>query len=418
MFREIPLPGISSSMRALPRLLGVATAVPPYPLDQDDVVERVKLLFGHSENLDRLLPVFTNTGIRRRYSCVPIEWYDREHGWAERNSIYLASALDLLEAATRRLLDSTGRDKSEIDNIVVVSTTGIATPSLDARLMERMGLRRTVRRLPIFGLGCAGGVIGLARAASQAAVAPGETVLFLTVELCALAFRRDDWSKSNIVATALFGDGASGALLSTVGEGPAVVAAGEHTWPHSLDVMGWEVADSGFSAIFSRDIPQLVATQLHDIASDFLARHSLELGDIDRFVCHPGGAKVVAALERAFGLGQGALVDAWGVLRDYGNMSATTVMFVLERMLAEACATGDRWERALMNALGPGFTAGFLVLDNRWTTLHRSSARRAAARSRAGLGASQETKAHATMAAQGGAVSWLRAAMSERGQGR
>src|SRR5215468_2009643 len=196
-------------MHALPRLLAVASAVPPYPLDQDAVVDRVKLLFGRSPELDRLLPVFTNTGIRTRYSCVPIEWYDRTHGWAERNRIYLASAVDLLEAATRQVLDRTGRDKSEIDAIVVVSTTGIATPSLDALLIERMGLRRTVRRLPIFGLGCAGGVIGLARAASQAAVAPGEIVLFLVVELCALAFRRDDWSKSNIVATALFGDGAS-----------------------------------------------------------------------------------------------------------------------------------------------------------------------------------------------------------------
>ena len=164
-------------MHANPRLLTIATAVPPYPLDQDAVVERVKLLFGRSENLDRLLPVFTNTGIRTRYSCVPIEWYDREHGWAERNRIYLASALDLLEAVTRQLLDRTGRDKSEIDSIVVVSTTGIATPSLDALLIQRMGLGRTVRRLPIFGLGCAGGVIGLARAASQTAAAPGETVL-------------------------------------------------------------------------------------------------------------------------------------------------------------------------------------------------------------------------------------------------
>ena len=352
-------------MHAPPRLLAVSTAVPPYPLDQNDVVERVKLLFGRSENLDRLLPVFTNTGIRTRYSCVPIEWYDREHGWAERNRIYLASALDLLEAATRQLLDRTGRNKRDIDSIVVVSTTGIATPSLDALLIERMGLRRTVRRLPIFGLGCAGGVLGLARAASQAAIAPGETVLFLTVELCALAFRRDDWSKSNIVATALFGDGASAALLSTDGDGPAIVASGEHTWPDSLNVMGWEVADNGFSAVFSRDIPQLVTTQLRDVASDFLARHQFGFGDVDRFVCHPGGAKVVAALERAFDLEQGALAEAWGVLRDYGNMSATTVMFVLERVLAQARVGGGRWERALMNALGPGFTAGFLVLENR-----------------------------------------------------
>ena len=352
-------------MPAAPRILATATAVPPYRLNQDDVVERVKRLFGGSPELDRLLPVFTNTGIHTRYSCVPIEWYDCIHGWPERNRIYLASALDLLETTTRRLLDCSGRDLSDIDGVAVVSTTGIATPSLEALLIDRMGLRRTAWRLPIFGLGCAGGVIGLARAASLAAASPGQTVLFLVVELCALSFRRDDWSKSNIVATALFGDGAAGALLSTAGEGPAIVAAGEHTWPGTLDVMGWEVADDGFSAVFSRDIPQLVTTQLSDVAAAFLARHGFALGDIHRFICHPGGTKVVAALERAFGLEQGALVEARSVLRDYGNMSAGTVMFVLERMLAEARVTGERWERALMNALGPGFTAGFLVLDNR-----------------------------------------------------
>ncbi len=346
---------------AAPRLLSVATAVPPYPLDQDDVIERVKLLFGGAQVLDRLLPVFTNTGIRTRYSCVPIEWYDRPHNWAERNRIYLTAALDLLEATTLQLLDRAGRAKQDIDAIVVVSTTGIATPSLDALLIDRMGLRATVRRLPIFGLGCAGGVIGLARAASLAVAAPGETILFLVAELCALSFRRDDFSKSNIVATALFGDGAAGALLSTAGDGPAVVAAGEHTWPGSLDVMGWDVADAGLSAVFSRDIPKLVATRFREVMADFLARHDLVVDDIDRFVCHPGGAKVVAALEDAFGLEQGALAGARGVLRDFGNMSAATVMFVLERMFADP----RPWNRALMNALGPGFTAGFLVLDNR-----------------------------------------------------
>jgi alkylresorcinol/alkylpyrone synthase len=352
-------------MATVPRLLAVATAVPPYPLDQSDVIERVKLLFGRSADLDRLLPVFLNTGIRRRYSCVPIEWYDGAHGWPERNRIYLASALDLLEAATERVLCLAGRDKDDIGNIVVVSTTGIATPSLDALLIERMGLRNSVQRLPIFGLGCAGGVLGLARAADQAAVAPGATVLFLVVELCALSFRRDDRSKSNIVATALFGDGAAAALLSTEGEGPGVVAAGEHTWRGSVDVMGWDIADDGLRAIFSGDIPNLVNTRLQDAASEFLARHRLVIDDMDRFVCHPGGAKVITALEHAFGLGQGALVEARGVLRDYGNMSASTVMFVLDRILANARATGASWELALMNALGPGFTAGFLVLDNR-----------------------------------------------------
>ena len=335
----------------------MATAVPPYPLDQDAVVERVKLLFGRAENLDRLLSVFINTGIRTRYSCVPIEWYDREHGWAERNRIYLATALDLLEAVTRQLLDRAGRDKNEIDTIVVVSTTGIATPSLDALLMERMGLRRTVRRLPIFGLGCAGGVIGLARAASQAAVAPGETVLFLTVELCALAFRRDDWSKSNIVATALFGDGAAGALLSTEAEGPVIVASGEHTWPDSLDIMGWNIDPLGFGVIFDRSIPTFTVDHFRPALDGALARMGFGVADVDRFVCHPGGAKVIEALEKSLDLGQGALTFEREVLADHGNMSAPTVLFVLERALA-AKTTG----RLVMTALGPGFTASCLSM--------------------------------------------------------
>jgi alkylresorcinol/alkylpyrone synthase len=348
-------------MPPAPHLLSVATAVPPYRLDQDDVIRRVEALFNGAPALERLLPVFANSGIRSRYSCVPIEWYDRQHSWGERNAVYITGALDLLETTTVRLLDRAGLGKHQIDAVVTVSTTGIATPSLDALLIERMQLRRDVRRLPIFGFGCAGGVIGLARAASQALAQPGEIVLLLVVELCALSFRRDDWTKSNIVATALFGDGAAGVLLSTEGSGPAVVASGEHTWPGTLEVMGWDIADTGFSAVFSRDIPQLVETRLRAVADDFLARHRLRVDDIDRFLCHPGGVKVLDALEHAFALPDNALADAREVLRDYGNMSAATVMFVLERMLAET----PQWQRALMTALGPGFTAGFVVLENR-----------------------------------------------------
>jgi alkylresorcinol/alkylpyrone synthase len=325
------------------------------------VVERVATLFGAAPALLRLLPVFANSGIRRRSSCVPIDWYDRTHGWGERSRVYRESALDLLETTTERLIDRAGIDKDAIDAVVTVSTTGIATPSLDALLIERMGLRRDIRRLPIFGLGCAGGAIGLARAADLAAAAPGETVLFAVVELCTLSFRRDDTAKSNIVATALFGDGAAGALLSTAAAGPAIVASGEHTWPGSLDIMGWDIAEDGLSAVFSRDIPQLIERRFRGAADEFLARHGLTVDDIDRFVCHPGGAKVLDALELALGLRHGALDGARTVLRDHGNMSAASVMFVLERMLA----AGPRWNLALINALGPGFTAGFVLLENR-----------------------------------------------------
>jgi len=343
------------------RVLAVSTAVPPHVLGQSDVMRRIELALGpRSREIVRLLPMFGNTGIERRYSCVPIEWYEELHAWPERNRVYLKSALDLIEAATRSVLERAGRRPEEIDAVVAVSTTGIATPSLDALLMERMNLRRNVQRLPIFGLGCAGGAIGLARAAAIARSRPDALVLFLVVELCALCFRRDDFSKSNIVATALFGDGASAALISCAGDGPKIVAGGEYTWPDSLGVMGWDVTNEGLKAIFSRDIPELVTSKLHEVVVAFLGDHGLTLRDIDSFICHPGGAKVLDALEVAFELEPGALRDARDVLRDYGNMSAATVMFVLDR----AIRTRTPWKRALVSALGPGFTAGFTLLEN------------------------------------------------------
>jgi alkylresorcinol/alkylpyrone synthase len=344
------------------RIEAIATAVPPYALNQDDVVRRVGLVLGpRSQEILRLLPMFGNAGIERRYSCVPIDWYETLHDFAERNTIYLESAVELIERATREALKEAGRDAEDIDAIVAVSTTGIATPSLDALLMERMGLRRTIARLPIFGLGCGGGTIGLARAATMARSHPGSLVLLLVVELCALCFRRDDFSKSNIVATALFGDGAAAALLSSDAKGPAVVGEGEYTWPESLDVMGWDVTADGFKAIFSRDIPDLVTNELHDVAVAFLADRGLKLGDVDRFLCHPGGAKVLDALEAAYELQPGTLAESREVLRDYGNMSAATVMFVLDRALHNGAS---HWNRALVSALGPGFTAGFTLLEN------------------------------------------------------
>src|SRR5712671_2439005 len=350
-------------MPLTPRLLALATAVPPILLDQEDVVERVKRLFGRSAILDRLLPVFANSGIDRRYSSVPLEWYDEPHGWAERNRRYIAGALDLLEGVAGQALDRAHLSTSELGGVVTVSTTGIVTPSLDALLIERMQLPRNVARLPVFGLGCAGGIIGLARAADMAAAMPGKAVLLLVVELCTLSFRRNDLAKSNIVATALFGDGAAAALVRCGGEGPAIVATGEHTWPNSLDIMGWEVAEDGLKAVFSRDIPRLIETELRPATDAFLAQHELGLAQINRFVCHPGGPKALDAFERVFGLMPADLTESRAVLREFGNLSAASVLFVLELMRARSRAAGKPWGRALLTALGPGFTAGFAVLS-------------------------------------------------------
>jgi len=351
-------------MRPLPRLAAIATALPPHRLDQSNVVARVEQLFGRSPDFARLISVYANSAIDCRYSVVPFEWFDVAHDWPDRNRAYLAGALDLIEAAAGRALDKAGVALHEIGAIVTVSTTGIATPSLDALLIERMGLPRTAQRLPIFGLGCAGGALGLARAAALATAMPDKPVLFIVVELCTLQFRRDDLSRSNIVATALFGDGAAAAILRADGKGsgPAIVAAGEHTWPRSLDVMGWDVAEDGLKAIFSRDIPRLVTTELSAVAYDFLARHGLALGDFTRFVCHPGGPKVIDAYETVFGQGFVGAAAARRSLADCGNMSAASVMFVLDRMLADSRASGEAFGRALLTALGPGFSAGFVVL--------------------------------------------------------
>jgi alkylresorcinol/alkylpyrone synthase len=343
-----------------PRLLALKSAVPPYVIAQSDAAERAQGLFSKVRDMAKLLPVFANTGIDRRYSCVPVEWYLEEHGWKDRTALYIENAVDLLETVARALLDEAGLKPNQIDTIVVVSTTGVATPSLDALLIERMGLRRDIQRLPIFGLGCAGGVTGLSRAADIASARPGSKILFLVVELCALTFRKNDISNSNIVATALFGDGAAGAILSTDGEGPSFGAAGEHTWPNSLDVMGWDMAEDGLKARFAQSIPALVASDFRPLLEDYLARNGIPLSEIDAFACHPGGAKVLDALEDALELQRGALEESRSVLRDYGNMSAVTVLFVVERM-----EVLKKSQRTLLTALGPGFSAAFLMLDGR-----------------------------------------------------
>lgn len=344
-----------------PRLTSLATAVPPHILTQDDVQRRAAVVFQDSgELIERLAPVYVNAGIDRRYSCVPLDWYGSEHSWSARNTLFVDNATNLMAEAATVCLERADLSAADVDGVVVVSTTGVATPSLDALLIQRLGLPARAKRLPIFGLGCAGGVVGLARAAALASAEPGSRVLFLVAELCALTFRHGDRSKSNIVATALFGDGAAAVLLSSDGGGPRIGFSAEHTWPDTLDVMGWGVEDDGLRVVFSRDIPALIRTEFRAVLDAVLAERGLDLCDFDSFLCHPGGAKVLDALEDVLGLPSGGLDHSRAVLRDYGNMSAVTVLFVLERVLA----AGGLGRRALMTALGPGFTAGFLTLED------------------------------------------------------
>jgi len=346
---------------AIASLISISTAVPEHVLEQADVARRAVRMF--SERLgswDRVAGVFRSSGVRTRRSVCPADWYETPRGWPERTKAYLEGASDLFRRATLEALDRAGLRAGDIDTIVTVSSTGIATPSLEARVAGELGFRPHVRRVPVFGLGCAGGVSGLALAARLARAEPGSNVLFVAVEICTLSFQLDTLSKANVVATALFGDGAAACILSTREAGLAQVeAAGDHTWPGTLDIMGWNVEPQGLGVIFARAIPPFVEERLSPAIDEICAREGIDRASIDRFICHPGGAKVIQALETSLRLPQGTLDVEREVLSDFGNMSAPTVLFVLERLAQKPLP-----ERMLMTAMGPGFTASCVSLRN------------------------------------------------------
>ena len=343
------------------RLLGLATAVPPHEVEQEAAAQAAAAHFkGQVFRTPDLLALFANTGIRTRRTARPLGWYLEPHGWPERNDAYLAAAEALYLEAAERALDRAGVAAHEVGTIVTVSTTGIATPSLEARLHGRLGLDPGVKRVPVFGLGCAGGVSGLAIARRLAAAEPGRPVLLVVVELCSLSVRADAPTKANVVATALFGDGAAAAVLQA-GDGPPgarpVLADAQHLWPDTLDIMGWTVDPVGFGIVLAPTLPGFVSQRFHEAMQGF-GREAQGFHDAHaRYVCHPGGARVLPALEGVMGLPEGALDVEREVLAEFGNMSAPTVFFVLERVLA----AGEAGPLTLA-ALGPGFTASFAAL--------------------------------------------------------
>jgi alkylresorcinol/alkylpyrone synthase len=340
-------------------LLSIATAVPPYVLDQRDIAVAAHRCFAaRYDDFERLAKVFHSSGIRQRHAVRPLEWYLEPLGWPERTKAYLDGAGELFIEAATTALAAAGLGAAEVDTVVTISSTGVATPSLEARVAGRMGFRSDVERVPVFGLGCAGGVSGLSIASRLAQSRPGSVVLLVAVEVCTLAFRLDELTKANIVATALFGDGAAACVLRAGESGIAAIEmAGQHIWPDTLDIMGWNIDQQGFGVIFDRAIPPFAQAHIAPAIAGILDRAGLSLTDIDRFACHPGGTKVISAMERALSLGQGALDHERTVLADHGNMSAPTALFVLERVIQSGLPS-----RTLLTAMGPGFTASCVSL--------------------------------------------------------
>lgn len=340
--------------------MSIATASPPFSLDQIEVAALAGEVFSSRyEDFERLSKVFMTSGIEMRQAVKPIDWYRQTLGWPERTAAFIEGGEALFIEAGGRALAAAGLSGADVDTVVMVSSTGVATPSLEARVSAAMGFRPDVSRVPVFGLGCAGGVSGLSIGARLAEARPGTNVLVVVIELCTLSFRLDLLTKANVVATALFGDGAAACVLRA-GDGgglASIEATGEHTWPDTLDIMGWDVDPQGFGVIFAQAIPPFARRNIGPAISGILARSGHVMADVGRFVCHPGGRKVVSALESALELETGTLDHERAVLKDHGNMSSPTVMFVLERVLKQGLP-----ELSVINALGPGFTSSCAVL--------------------------------------------------------
>jgi alkylresorcinol/alkylpyrone synthase len=340
-------------------ILSVATANPPYTLTQRDAAELARTLYPH---LESLWPLYDNCGIELRYNCEPIDWYLKPRTWEERTASFQKHALELLAKVTLDAAAAAGVNLSAIDILVTNTITGLAIPSLDAKLFNRLKLSPTIERLPIFGLGCGGGVAGLARAVKLAQASDGAHVLFLTVDLCSLCMRVNDPSATMFVSGALFGDGAAGVVLHNIAGGARggarVLAVGEMCWPDTEYIMGWDIKNDGFGVVLSAELPALLRRELPPALHEFLDRNGFRLSDFNGFLFHPGGRKLIETVEEVLGLKRAQLEHSWEVLRRYGNMSSATALFVLDRAL-QAGAKGPH----LLVAFGPGFSAYFIAVD-------------------------------------------------------
>lgn len=342
----------------------VSSAVPEYKATQADALDLLSKVFADLKTSDqsRIAQIFSNTGIDQRHISAPIDWYSKTQSWYDKNQLYIETSLKLLKKVATHGLEKANWTAQEVDHIVVVSTTGIATPSLDAYLLNLMPFRQDITRTPIFGLGCAGGLMGLARAESMAKAAPGCKVLLLVVELCSLSFQKDKLDKKSLIASALFADGAAAVTISTLPGEAKIISSFERTWPKTLDIMGWDVKDSGLSVIFSKSIPNLVKDKMKPFINEFLLAQKISLKQVSKYISHPGGSKVINALENCFELTTGEMKESRHTLSQYGNMSAPTILFALESALNQKKKTLAK-EKWLLSSLGPGFSGVLGLLE-------------------------------------------------------
>lgn len=349
----------------MPSLLSVSTIDFPYKTSQQTVKDFAKEMFSSSfPDIQRMLPVFDNTEIVTRNFCKPLDYYLQAHTFEEQNREYIRLALEYSVKAIEACMSAAGISKDEITDIVFISTTGLATPSLDALIINKMRLNPHVNRMSVFGLGCGGGVSGFAKACTLAKANPEAVVLLVVVELCSLTFLRNDCGKSNFIGSSLFADGVAACLVGGDKREDAAAkkihfGAGESKlYYDTLDIMGWDFTDCGFKVLFSPGIPALISGHVREDVTSFLAKHGLSLADIKNFIFHPGGKKVLDAYREALGAEGDFLQTSREVMKEYGNMSSATVLYVLERFLQ-----GYEKGYGLMMSMGPGFSSEMVLLE-------------------------------------------------------
>lgn len=355
---------LNDNASCAPQIVAAAHVAPVHDVSQEFIRAIVAREFaGRIPDLDKLLAVFDHSRIACRQFVRPPDWYRRPHTWAERNRIFHEAGLELADRAIRLCLERARCSAEDVDHLVFVTSTGFATPTLDAFLINRLGFRPGISRLPIWGLGCAAGAVGIARSAEFCRAHPRARVLLVAVELCSLAFMTGDLSKKNVVATSLFADGAAALLLAGAEagmNGPRILDSMSHLFPDTYRIMGWDFLDEGMSLVLSPRLPALIRQNLAPLVDSFLARHELPRSDIRYYFTHPGGARVIDVYREALGLTEEELRLSETVLNRHGNMSSVTVLAVLDKWFAES--PDHPSGAALLSAFGPGFSAELLLL--------------------------------------------------------
>ena len=353
------------------RIASVGRALPPNHYSQEELLAEFRRLWSERPtSARRLETLHRRVLVGGRYLALPLEEYYELETFGQANDAWIRVGEELGAEALEDALAAAGAAPSDVDALVFSSVTGVSTPSLDARLMNRLGMPPHLRRMPMFGLGCVAGAAGIARAADYLRAYPEQLAVLLSVELCSLTLQREDLSVANLIASGLFGDGAAAVVL--VGSrrrangasvrGPEILASRSVFYPDSEGVMGWDISERGFRVVLSAEVPEMVRRHLRRDVDTFLAEHGYERGDVASWVAHPGGPRVLEVMAEALEIDNGALEPTWRSLREVGNVSSTSVLLVLrdtmERHRPEPGSLG------VLLAMGPGFCSELVLL--RW----------------------------------------------------